>query len=231
MKNFQKQKEILFVIPARSGSKGVKNKNLKLCAGESLLRRAVKIAIDMDFDSRIIVSTDSENYLNHVEDLKCSKNFLRTSYLSGDTIGDIEVLTQSLHSAEVEYNENYMCVAMLQPTSPIRKLNDINAAIDDVLSGEYNSSISCTRTHNFVWEKDSNSKWIAPYGNKRPRRQDFHQLTETGSFYAFNTLKFLQKGDRIIDPINIIETDEISSYEIDSPIEWEIMEALIQVNK
>ena len=113
MKNYLKQKEILFVIPARSGSKGVENKNLKLCAGESLLRRAVKIAFDMNFDSRIIVSTDSEKYLQHVEDLKCSKKFLRTSYLAGDSIGDIEVLTQSLHSAEIEYNENYKCLVII----------------------------------------------------------------------------------------------------------------------
>ena len=78
MKNYLKAREILFVIPARSGSKGVRNKNLKLCAGESLLRRAIKIALEMDFDSRIIVSTDSEEYLQHVEDLNCSTNFLRT---------------------------------------------------------------------------------------------------------------------------------------------------------
>ena len=44
-------------------------------------------------------------------------------------------------------------------------------------------------------------------------------------FFAFNTLKFLEKGDRLIKPINIIETSQISSYEIDSPFfDWEIME-------
>ena len=91
MKNYINQKQVLFVIPARSGSKGVKNKNLKLCAGESLLRRAVKIASDISFDSRIVVSTDSEIYLKHIEDLNCSSSFLRPSYLSGDSIGDISL--------------------------------------------------------------------------------------------------------------------------------------------
>ena len=121
LKNYQQKKQVLFVIPARSGSKGVKNKNLRICAGESLLRRAVNIANDMEFDSRVIVSTDSEDYLKHAEDLNCSQNFLRTQYLSGDFIGDIEVLTHALHSSEIEFNENYQCVTMLQPTSPLRK--------------------------------------------------------------------------------------------------------------
>ena len=63
MKNFQKQKEILFIIPARSGSKGVKNKNLKLCAGESLLRRAVKIAINISLDDFINLILNKESIL------------------------------------------------------------------------------------------------------------------------------------------------------------------------
>ena len=65
MKKYLNQKEVLFVIPARSGSKGVKNKNLQICAGESLLRRAVNLALEIDVDSRVIVSTDSEDYIEH----------------------------------------------------------------------------------------------------------------------------------------------------------------------
>ena len=144
MKNFQKQKEILFIIPARSGSKGVKNKNLKLCAGESLLRRAVKIAINMDFDSRVIVSTDSEKYLNHVEDLKCSKNFLRPSYLSEILLGILKFLL-NLCILLIEFNENYKCVAMLQPTSPLRQNKHFADSINAVINDSWDASFTANK--------------------------------------------------------------------------------------
>jgi len=226
----EKKDTCVAIIPARGGSKSIKNKNKKLLNDKPLIAYSIEVANSSDKIYKSIVTSDSEDILN-ISKRYGAKPILRPSELANDIIHPEPAIIHAL--LQLLENDGFIpeCTLMLQPTSPLRKLNDINAAIDDVLSGEYNSSISCTRTHNFVWEKDSNSKWIAPYGNKRPRRQDFHQLTETGSFYAFNTLKFLQKGDRIIDPINIIETDEISSYEIDSPIEWEIMEALIQVNK
>ena len=88
MKNYINQKQVLFVIPARSGSKGVKNKNLKLCAGESLLRRAVKIASDISFDSRIVVSTDSEIYASIARDLGAEVPFLRPSKYASETSQD-----------------------------------------------------------------------------------------------------------------------------------------------
>ena len=226
----EKKDTCVAIIPARGGSKSIKNKNKKLLNGKPLIGYSIEVANSSDKIYKSIVTSDSEDILN-ISEQYGAQPILRPGELANDIIHPEPAIIHAL--LQLLENDGFIpeCTLMLQPTSPLRKLNDINAAIDDVLSGEFNSSISCTRTHNFVWKKDSNSKWIAPYGNKRPRRQDFHQLTETGSFYAFNTLKFLQKGDRIIDPINIIETDEISSYEIDSPIEWEIMEALIQVNK
>ena len=55
----------------------VKSKNLQICAGESLLRRVVNLALEIAIDSRVIVSTDSEDYIEHVSDLECSNHFLR----------------------------------------------------------------------------------------------------------------------------------------------------------
>ena len=109
--------KILFIIPARSGSKGITNKNIKLCAGETLLRRAVKICQEIDFDKRIVISTDNRKYLDHIDDLGDFNDFLRPEYLSGDNIGDVEVLINALHSSEVIYEESYSCICMIQPTS------------------------------------------------------------------------------------------------------------------
>ena len=73
---------ILFVIPARSGSKGIKNKNIRTCANETLLRRSVKICKKLNYSSNIFVSTDSQKYLI-ISDL-INNAPIQTSYLSGD---------------------------------------------------------------------------------------------------------------------------------------------------
>ena len=226
----EKKNTCIAIIPARGGSKSIKNKNKKLLNNKPLIAYSIEAANSSNKIYKSIVTSDSDEILT-ISKKYGAKAILRPSELANDIIHPEPAIIHALLTF-LEF-EGFLpeCTLMLQPTSPIRKVTDLDTAIDDVLYGKFNSSISGTRTHNFIWEKDASSEWIAPYGDKRPRRQDFYQITETGSFYAFNTLKFLQKGDRIIKPTNIVETDELSSYEIDSPIEWEIMETLIQFNK
>jgi len=230
LKNYQEQKQVLFVIPARSGSKGVKNKNLKICAGESLLRRAVKIANEIKFDSRVIVSTDSGDYLKHVEDLNCYPNFLRTSYLSGDLIGDIEVLTHALHSAEIEFNENYKCVTMLQPTSPLRKKEHIYDSINAVIADSWGASLTVNRVDlkyhplkSLKMSLNGSSDYFLNEGSKIIGRQMLDQTyIRNGACYSITpltltTLKtFIGSHSKLIvtEPmISIDSIDEINECE------------------
>ena len=221
MKNFQNQKEVLFVIPARSGSKGVKDKNLKLCAGDSLLRRAVKIANEMNYDSRIIVSTDSELYLKHVEDLECSSSFLRTSYLSGDSIGDIEVLTQALHAAEVEFNENYKCVTMLQPTSPLRKKEHIYLSVNAVIKESWDSSFTANKVDlkyhplkALTVSLEGGSNYYLQEGSKIKSRQMLSQtFIRNGACYSITPICLTTLKSFIGPHSKLIETEAMISID------------------
>ena len=127
-------------------------------------------------------------------------------------------------------NKKYIpeCILMLQPTSPIREQNDIQNAIDNVLFNEYNSAISACRSHHLFWTKDENNNWASSYGNDRPRRQDLTQFTEDGSIYVFKTIEFLKTSNRIINPIYVQEIDQSCSYEIDTQIDWFILETLLK---
>jgi len=107
------------------------------------LRRAVKVAQSVSFEARIVVSTDSPDYLIHVEPLIGKQEFLRPDYLSGDQIGDVEVLVHSLHASEILYKEEYSCVVMIQPTSPLRHVEHVNTCYDYVQSGDFSSAITC----------------------------------------------------------------------------------------
>lgn len=137
--------EVLFVIPARSGSKGIVDKNIRKCGNETLLRRSVKICMDLNLGSNIYVSTDSKDYLAHIEDLIKNPPILRPKYLSGDLVGDIEVLTHALHTCENYYNTIYKCVVMIQPTCPLREKDHITNTIDAVIKEKYDSAITCQK--------------------------------------------------------------------------------------
>ena len=134
---------ILFVIPARSGSKGIKNKNIQNCANETLLRRSVKICKTIDFPSDIYVSTDNQEYLDHINDLIENAPTLRPKNISGDLIGDIEVLTHAFHTCEKYYKKNYQCIVMIQPTSPLRKKEHIIKSIEAIISENFDSAVTC----------------------------------------------------------------------------------------
>ena len=230
LKNYQQKKQVLFVIPARSGSKGVKNKNLRICAGESLLRRAVNIANDMEFDSRVIVSTDSEDYLKHVEDLNCSQNFLRTQYLSGDFIGDIEVLTHALHSSEIEFNENYQCVTMLQPTSPLRKKEHISDSINAVIKESWEASLTVNRVDlkyhplkSLKMSVNGSSDYFLSEGSKIISRQMLEQtFIRNGACYSITPLSLTSRKTFVGSHSKLIVTEPMISIDsIDEIIECE----------
>lgn len=224
MKKYINQREVLFVIPARSGSKGVKNKNLQICAGESLLRRAVNLALEIDVDSRVIVSTDSEDYIEHVSDLACSNLFLRPIYLSGSTVGDIEVLTQALHASEVLFNESYKCVAMLQPTSPLRKKKDVLESVNAILKESWEASFTANKVdlkyHPLKSLKvldDGSSDYYLIEGQKITNRQMLQDtFIRNGACYSITphcltTVKsFIGKHSKIIETEPMISIDSYS---------------------
>ena len=224
MKNYQNQKDVLIVIPARSGSKGVKNKNICKCAGESLLRRAVKMAIDLNLHSRIVVSTDSEDYLKHVNDLNCETDFLRTSYLSGDSIGDIEVLTHALHASEIQYNEQYKCISMLQPTSPLRIKKDVLESINAIIKDSWQASFTANKVDlkyhplkSLIINENGSSNYYLNEGSKIISRQMLKDtFIRNGACYSITPLCLTKVKSFIGDHSKIIETEpmiSIDSYE------------------
>ena len=213
--------KILFIIPARSGSKGITNKNIKLCAGETLLRRAVKICQEIDCDKRIVISTDNRKYLDHIDDLGDFNDFLRPEYLSGDNIGDVEVLINALHSSEVIYKESYSCISMIQPTSPLRKPSHILDTINAVINENWSSSLTAHKVdlkyHPLkALKRDSDgsaSFFIKEGSNIISRQQLSSTYVRNGASYAVDPIYLCTKKNLIGDHTKIIETEPMISID------------------
>ena len=116
----------LCIIPARSGSKGIKDKNIKKIKKLTLIEHAYVFAKKLKEFDEIIVSTDSKKYLKFLKkyDYKFT-NFLRPKSLSRKNSTDLDVLSYELKRYENYFKKKFDYVAFFQPTSPIRKKSDI----------------------------------------------------------------------------------------------------------
>ena len=121
------KKKILCIIPARSGSKGIKNKNMIKFKGKPLLYWTIKLAKKIKYFDKIVVSTDSKKIQRFAKKNGVSAPFLRPIRLSGDNVPMRKVL---IHAIEYFKKKNYQpyALSILQPTSPMRKKITINKA-------------------------------------------------------------------------------------------------------
>lgn len=141
----------LAVIPARSGSKGLLNKNIRLLSGKPLMAYSIEAARDSELFDRIYVSTDSEQYKEVGEDYGASVPFLRPENLAGDTASSWDVVKHALAVFE-EMGEDYEEIALLQPTSPLRSAEDIRMAHNLMEEKKAHAVIGvCPMEHSPLW--------------------------------------------------------------------------------
>lgn len=118
--------EVLAIVPARSGSKSVKNKNIKTINGKPLMAYSIEHALNSKYISRVIVSTDSEQYATIAREYGAETPFIRPAEYSTDTALDYDVFRHALEW--LNKNEDYCpdIVVQLRPTYPIRNIIDID---------------------------------------------------------------------------------------------------------
>ena len=156
---------ILAVIPARSQSKGIIDKNIRLFNGKPLLAYSIKHALSSNKINRVIVSTDSEKYAEIAKEFGAEVPFLRPNAIAQDDSLDIDVFTHALNYLRKE--ENYlpeMCVH-LRPTHPLRHISDIDTAVQILLDNpQFDSvrSVSPTKQTPYkMWTIDQEGR-LAP---------------------------------------------------------------------
>lgn len=133
--------EVLAIIPARSGSKGVKNKNKKLLAGYPLIAYSVISAKKSNLISRVIVSTDDEHMAEIAWTWGAEVPFMRPAEIAGDYSRDIETFQHALNALKNKDGYEPDLVVQLRPTSPIRPRGLIDDGIQKLAQDEQASSV------------------------------------------------------------------------------------------
>ena len=147
-----KNNKILVVIPARSGSKEIKNKNIKKYKNKPLLSHSIDYAKKCKFVDEIVVSTDSHKYAKIAKKFGAKVPFLRSKKLAGDKIRDYPVVNECLKDSEKFFNVKFDYIILLRPTSPFRETKLIEKGLKKLHRNKSSSSVRSvikTKCHPF----------------------------------------------------------------------------------
>lgn len=219
--------EVVAIIPARGGSKGVPRKNLRRVGGIPLVARAIEAARRCPSIDRVVVTTDDGD-IAAVAGEWGAEVVERPADLSGDTATSESAI---LHAIEVleQRKVDVGVVAFLQATSPFIDVPALDDAVQLVKSRRRDSVFAAIETYGFLWAKSGGGAAEAVNHDVavRPRRQDRepHYL-ETGAFYVVRAAGFRAVRHRFFGSIGIAEVPERTAIEIDTLAELEIARAL-----
>lgn len=221
-------KTLLAIIPARSGSKGLKDKNIRPLKGKPLVAYTIQAAILSELFDTIHVSTDSEKYAEIASAYGADEPFLRDPVNSGDKSSSWDVVREVLNKYAARGKHFDYCI-LLQPTSPLRDENDIRRAYDLFVEKEAESVTSVTEVeHPVQWcfrmDESFSLKEFSDSPYKYSRRQDLEKYyRENGAIYIVDARKILDPSydlyssnsyAYIMDKCRSIDIDDIQDFAV-----------------
>ena len=223
----------LVIIPARGGSKGVPKKNIKPLNGKPLIHYTIEAARAVFHDDKIIVSTEDEEIKEIVEKIGLKVPFLRPTALATDETSTYEVLLDTIKQVE---KTGYVpdTIILLQPTSPFRNAAHIQSAIKIFkknLDVDMVTSVKETKANPYylLYEEDKELYLKKFKITNFTRRQDCPKVWElNGAIYIINKKSLIVKPISLFNKIIKYEMDEKSSIDIDSMLDFEFAEFLLQ---
>lgn len=222
---------LLIVIPARGGSKGIPHKNIKELNGKPLIAYSIDVARQLTTDENICVSTDDDAIIAVVEDYGLKVPFKRPADLATDHAGTNGVLLQALDFYE-EQGYHYDVIVLLQPTSPFRKAESLKEAIS-LYTPDIDMVVSvkeaATNPYYNSFEENIEGLLVISKGDGTiERRQDAPKVWEfNGSIYVINTDRLKKVGLLKLNRIKKYVMDSFHSIDLDTMFDWQMAEYVI----
>ncbi len=221
------------IIPARSGSKGIVDKNIRNLAGKPLMAYSIIAAAESGVFDTIMVSTDSEKYAEIAKGFGAEVPFLRSEKASSDTASSWLAVEEVLNNYKA-LGKDFDTFMLLQPTSPLRTAKNIIDAYEEMEKKEACSIISlCEADHspeqcNILPENKSLDGFIHAKSKGKSRQ-------EMPIYYRFNGAIYLAKTSFFIEDHNIYRDrcfaylmDRQESVDIDDDLDFLIAETILR---
>lgn len=226
--------KLLFIIPARGGSKGLPGKNIKLLNGKPLIHYSIEIARKFVEDKDICVSTDDIQIVKCVNEIGLEIPFLRPSELAKDNSSTNDVIIHALNFYAQEGIE-YDSVVVLQPTSPLRQVFHVTEAISkfDLINDDMVVSVVETKSNPYyVLFEETDSGYL-----KKSKEGDYVSRQECPKVYEYNGAVYVISVNSL-KKMKIVKFSKIKKYlmeekysiDIDTGLDWMICEELLKSN-
>ena len=206
---------VLGIIPARGGSKGIPKKNLIKINEKPLLYYTINASLSSRFVTKTIVTSDDATILKKTKELGAIgiKRPQKLANSSSQIESSIEYTLEYLKK-----HEKYVpdLIVLLQNTSPLRNAKHIDAAIQLLLKKKYDSVLSVFPSHYFLWTKKNYAKPVNYDPQNRINRQNFKdQFIENGAIFVTTLTAFQKSKCRISGKIGLYVMKKMESFEID----------------
>jgi N-acylneuraminate cytidylyltransferase len=233
-----KQPTIVALIPARAGSKRVKDKNIRLLAGHPGIAYTIAAALQSEIFADVIVSTDSEHYAEIAAHYGAEVPFLRPTELADDRSPDIEWLQYTLERLREE-GRIYDCFSILRPTSPFRLPETIRRAwqafCDEAGVDSLRAVEKCTQHPGKMWVVRKNRMMpLLPFG---PAEQPWHssQYPALPEIYVQNASLEIAWSRVVFEDRTIAGnvvmpflTEDYEGFDVNNPYDWKLAEHLVE---
>mgnify|MGYP001307068261 FL=1 len=227
---------ILCTICMRSGSKGVKNKNIKLINGKPLMYYTIKQALKSNIFNHIVVSTDSKKLLKCAKSYGAEGWFMRPKRLSKVTSSKIAVIKHALFESEKYYKKKFNFIVDLDVTSPLRKVEDIVNSFKLFIKKKGDGLITGAKSRrspyfNIVEIINKKVQKVKSIRKNFFRRQDVPQTYDmNASIYIWNRKTLIKTNSLFRGKTIFYEMPENRSVDIDSELDFKFVELLLKNN-
>ncbi|WP_078555812.1 cytidylyltransferase domain-containing protein [Bacillus alkalicellulosilyticus] len=225
-------KRILGIIPARGGSKGIPRKNIKDLGGKPLLAWTIEEAKKSKYIDKLILSSEDEEIISIAKKWGCDVPFKRPNELAEDNTPGSEPVVHAL-----QHLPGYDYVVLLQPTSPLRSIEDIDGCIRKCYESNSYSCVTVTTAEKSpYWMYKVNGEGrmsqIIRQDKLESRRQDVPMVYSlNGAVYVAKVKEFLSEKSFITEDTLAYVMSKINSIDIDDQDDFSYVQYLIEKNK
>ena len=233
-----KGKRIIAVVPARGGSKGLPGKNIKIMNGKPLICWTLDKAKKSKYIDKLYVSTDSDEIANVCKQDGVNVPELRPKDLAEDSSSTVDVLLYILKHLKSS-GEIFDYLLLLEPTSPLRKDNDIDDIIEKGIDNpDSDGVISVGKVqleHPSIVKRISNDGYIKPYSDSNvyfyQRQMEDEALFPYGVGYFVNVNRFIETRMIYMDKMLPYYIERWQNYEIDDKYDFECISTIMRMEE
>lgn len=227
--------KVLCTVCARGGSKGVKNKNIKLLHGKPLIAYTIEQARESGLFEHIVISTDSDLIATVAQEYGAEVFFKRSEEMASDTAGKLEVIKDAFVRSEEYYQTTFDYLVDLDATAPLRSVQDIIDSYQQFLKDDNDNLITAMPSRRSPYfnlvEVDVAGKVALSkkLSSSVVRRQDAPKSYDmNASIYIWKRDIILNENSIFLEKTGLYVMPEERSIDIDSELDFEFVEFLMR---